>query len=442
MRAYRPGRSASEIHDELVRALEVAERASGCALLWFAEVLDRHLHRDRGHVSIHAYAIEELGFSPKKTEQFLQLARLVLRFGRLRASLAAGRLTWTQVRTIAPILTEASEAHWVTRAETRSRRALAEEIRHAREEARATVQTPDQTRIATPVDRGTTPGCGARSDPPREESRREGSVHVCTPTPTPMPTPMPTPTPTPTPEPAPVAEVMTTVTLRLRPVERARLERLIEALRKRGCRGTREELLLAGLESLLSSPGQAPAAAPDATSRAMPNPGRPSHQVVVHLCPTCRAASTGVGRGERPVDPIHVETLLCDADIVDARGRRRSTIPPSVRRRVLARDRHRCTTPGCGATRCLELHHRVPVSRGGTNDPGNLITLCRSCHRSWHELDRRRRTSLTMPEGQADPAVPPDPARLPDPGLPVNTRDRTARGATATAHACGPGRGG
>lgn len=31
-----------------------------------------------------------------------------------------------------------------------------------------------------------------------------------------------------------------------------------------------------------------------------------------------------------------------------------------------------------------EVHHIVPVSRGGTHDPANLMSLCRSCHNKIH----------------------------------------------------------
>lgn len=41
--------------------------------------------------------------------------------------------------------------------------------------------------------------------------------------------------------------------------------------------------------------------------------------------------------------------------------------------------------PGCGRTRFLEVHHLRPRSRGGSNDPDNLVTLCSTCHRHAHE---------------------------------------------------------
>lgn len=40
--------------------------------------------------------------------------------------------------------------------------------------------------------------------------------------------------------------------------------------------------------------------------------------------------------------------------------------------------------PGCRSTRCLEIHHIVPRSLGGTNDPENLILNCDGCHTAHH----------------------------------------------------------
>jgi|GEM_PF-2443301 len=54
-----------------------------------------------------------------------------------------------------------------------------------------------------------------------------------------------------------------------------------------------------------------------------------------------------------------------------------------LKRRVLRRDRWRCQK--CGATdKPLHVHHKVSLSRGGTNDLDNLVTLCEDCHAEYH----------------------------------------------------------
>ena len=52
-----------------------------------------------------------------------------------------------------------------------------------------------------------------------------------------------------------------------------------------------------------------------------------------------------------------------------------TSIRPSIRRSVLARD-DGCTLDGCNSTYRLEVHHIIPVSKGGTHAPENLTTLC------------------------------------------------------------------
>lgn len=51
---------------------------------------------------------------------------------------------------------------------------------------------------------------------------------------------------------------------------------------------------------------------------------------------------------------------------------------------ILARDGYRCQY--CGITRAdgaiMEVDHKVPLARGGSNRMSNLITACRECNRS------------------------------------------------------------
>jgi len=60
----------------------------------------------------------------------------------------------------------------------------------------------------------------------------------------------------------------------------------------------------------------------------------------------------------------------------------RTSISKALRHKILKRDRFTCQA--CGARSPdveLEVDHKVPVSKGGTDDESNLITLCTDCNR-------------------------------------------------------------
>ena len=85
--------------------------------------------------------------------------------------------------------------------------------------------------------------------------------------------------------------------------------------------------------------------------------------------------------------------IACDASLVVMRhatdgsvldvGRKTRTIPPAIRRALLARDRH-CQFPGCTARRC-DGHHIRHWADGGSTRLDNLTLLCRRHHRAVHE---------------------------------------------------------
>lgn len=68
----------------------------------------------------------------------------------------------------------------------------------------------------------------------------------------------------------------------------------------------------------------------------------------------------------------------------------RGSITPSVRRRILARDKHRCRQ--CRSAERLEIDHVVPVVFGGGADESNLQVLCRPCNaaKGPHSYARQR----------------------------------------------------
>lgn len=62
----------------------------------------------------------------------------------------------------------------------------------------------------------------------------------------------------------------------------------------------------------------------------------------------------------------------------------------SLRREILRRDWHRCQNQDCDArggphgAAELHVHHKTPLSKGGTHSWNNLLTLCQSCHSDHH----------------------------------------------------------
>lgn len=60
-----------------------------------------------------------------------------------------------------------------------------------------------------------------------------------------------------------------------------------------------------------------------------------------------------------------------------------------VRSQILLRDHFRCQEPNCNYYKHLEVHHIIPKSKGGTDDPSNLITLCQRCHAKKHGFKHR-----------------------------------------------------
>jgi hypothetical protein len=332
--SFAPDQAAAQVDTALRQALAACDSARECAVLWFAEVQRRALYRELGHASLELYATQALGFSLNRYWQFKRLADDLDRLPVLREAVATGTVGWTKAQQVARVATPQTQVAWVNKAATTGRRELAREVQAARTAARRS------------------------ADPGQLEMQ-----------------------PARTPE---VAPPVTTISLRADALQLARFEALLEKARKLRVVGPgvdRVELVLAGLEALLS----AESAGDEASEQTRPRHGQPAVQIVVQQCPDCAAATVVTGRGERPLAPAQVEALACDARVQEPGRPNRATIPPSVRAAVLARDRHRCATPGCRSTMFLEVHHVVSRQRGGSNRADNLVTLCSQCHAFAHE---------------------------------------------------------
>jgi 5-methylcytosine-specific restriction endonuclease McrA len=328
-----------DVHAALARALEDLRTAEKSAVLLFAEVMVNELYRDLGFASMERYSEEKLGFSPGKTKQFMRLAARLEELPELKRAVEAGDIGWTAARHVQSVATANTEAHWVEEAKRTSRRELTRKIDRARAAAkreRARKSTGQAELL--PIGAGGAGGAGAGG---------AGSAEPI--------------------------DVPRTITFTFTGEQYDRYVALIEARRKAGCRSSREELIL---EALASTPVGASSNAPH-------------HKIVTTVCPKCGAAATPGPGGDRTIPLPELAARIEDAEMVDEQGNTRRTIPPKVRAQVLARDGHMCQARGCGNTQFLTLHHKTPVSVGGTNEPDNLTTMCSRCHRALHERKRQ-----------------------------------------------------
>lgn len=352
-----------DVHAALRRVAEDFRGVERTLILLFAEVMVNQLYRDVGFASMAAYSEAELGFSAGKTKQLIRLAARLQELPKLKHALATGEVTWTGARETTRVATPETEAHWVEEAKRSSRRELVKKIDRAKA-------------VAT-----------------RERKRKRTKQAELVPAPGGT-------------EPLDVAlDVPRSVTFRFTGEQYDRYQALIEARRKAGCRSNKEELVL---EALAATPVGASSTAPH-------------HKIVTTVCPTCSAAACG----GRPVPLAELAARMEDAEVVDADGGTRRTIPPKTRARVMARDGHTCQAKGCGNTRFLEVHHKTPVAAGGTNEPENLITLCSGCHRALHERKSQlvawQQGTRVPGELPGEPAGEPAPTPAPDPGRPADT---------------------
>ncbi|MCB9561529.1 MAG: HNH endonuclease [Kofleriaceae bacterium] len=117
--------------------------------------------------------------------------------------------------------------------------------------------------------------------------------------------------------------------------------------------------------------------------------GRAAYQIALTVCPTCdRTTQDGGGRAIE-VPPAVGARARCDATVLgrvdgDDVGRAVQTVPPRIRRAVIARDHGRCRVPGCRSSRFIEVHHIQPRAQGGRHTVANLISLCGGHHDAVH----------------------------------------------------------
>ncbi len=328
MKEFHTGQTANEANTALKSSLKTMENAKQCAVLWFDEILDRKLYRELGYSTINQYAKVELGFSKSRTGDFLQLCRAFKELPQVKAEVQSGKLGYTVARELAKVANKETENGWVDFAKNNPRRELEIEVKRALNEAG-------------------NEAVGQESLLPAEPKKR------------------------------PAAVVPVNINLKMTPTQFARYEALWEQIRKQGNAPADK------VEALLEIMGSY--AAKRSPRGDLQAANKPPVQLHIHQCPECEKATVQTSKGELEISETELAQAQCDCQVSRPNERNTTSIPPATRRFVLTRARGKCQRPGCDHTHFLEIHHKIPRSKGGTNDPENLICYCSSCHQLVHE---------------------------------------------------------
>ena len=130
-----------------------------------------------------------------------------------------------------------------------------------------------------------------------------------------------------------------------------------------------------------------------------------------------------------------------DGSVLDV-GRKRRTIPPSVRRALEVRDRG-CRFPGCGL-RFTDAHHIKHWADGGETRLENLLLLCGHHHRLLHEegwnvewWGKDRQAAFIDPRGQTHMGRPRQAPELEPNPVKTLIEDTGSRGADPDFYTAG-----
>jgi 5-methylcytosine-specific restriction endonuclease McrA len=348
--------AALALHNNFRTSVLVLQRSLVRSIHYLTVIQERRVHRALGYTSITDYAADVAGFTRNQTEAFLALGRRLAAYPEVRQALDRGDLSWSKARLIVERAKPEDEHRWVTAAGSLAVRELTEAL----------------PRRATEIGEA---GVGPAPDP--------GSVRV-----TPLSLTgktMDDSDPAEAPQAPAPADEKCHVTYALTPEEYALWSAAHDSLRRQGRSASRAQLLLAALASLAAG------AATDGVAL--------RYLLQIHHCPACDAAEIRNHRGRFAAPPALLATARCDAVVENEQSRRRTVIPPRLRRLVLRRDGYACRAPGCGNAAFVEIHHRVPVAAGGRSEIENLITLCGRCHRALHEREIGLQEAARGPAG-------------------------------------------
>ncbi len=120
------------LHQRALLAAKKFREAEG-ELLTVLQLIDQEkIFLGMGYSSLFKYAVEGLGLSEANAYNFIHVARKAVEIPELKENVVLGRITLSNARKIAPMLTAENKNHWLKLAETLPKPALEREIAKTR----------------------------------------------------------------------------------------------------------------------------------------------------------------------------------------------------------------------------------------------------------------------------------------------------------------------
>src|SRR5688500_16577291 len=289
---------AAKVHATLVDIGKRRRQLDADEIVWLVQAVTMKLHLDVGCGSMIAYCEQFLGHDLRTAQERVRVAEKLAEQPAMLDAIRGGQILWSAAKELTRITTAATAPNW---------------LEHVKGMPAAQVQEEVSGRRV-----------GDLPSTPRHESE-------------------------------PTYEVTIEMTGDELAAFRAAKAKIVEQAAERISEGQ----AVARMATAYLTP-EAPTRAPDAA----PSSRTVQSMLTMEQCPDC-ARAWDISSGKKiELDLAAIERRICDPKVVGGAhvGATAMAIPQALRRAVLARDRYRCTVPGCRAHGWLELHHLVPLS--------------------------------------------------------------------------------
>lgn len=314
------------------------------------------LYRDLGFFSLGRYCVERLGIGLRRARRLIALERHLLELPALARAYRAGEVTWVQATEIARVANESDEKEWIRLAQSVTVRRLSQEVAVALARAEEAAGGSGHRGPRRPGPPGIEPS---------------GRIALRSPAWPPVPQPE-----------APAGdEVQTSAPAGDDPG--------VQTSARAKCGDGVQTSAPAGEDPRVQTFAADPAGVIDGWTSIRFWAPHDVADLFGHALQVCRRLE-----GEA------LDDWQCVARLIDhfrTTWAVRSDPQWQRRYRTHERDGWRCRVPGCSSRRNLQEHHVHYRSHGGSDDPGNLVSLCVTHHQKI--LHQGRLRVHRLPEG-------------------------------------------